>query len=210
MFDVNKTAQSSPSTYDKKYSSSYMKIGIVGAISSLIFFLVYYIAYAFDLLFYELFLILNPILIFLLILTGIGYLGFFQKFESNLAFPAIFIFLLQNLVDLSGYVILIYEVRLMLYVAVLGVVGLMMLTFRKQVENRMLLLSFVVIMSAKPIVPYLIRLLIMPTHPGFGDPSAVFIWLSPYIIFNTLYYLLFAILLVFELRNMSDYQRSSW
>ncbi len=207
---LSDTPIESKPTYDStKYSKRFMQIGIIGALASLIFWLAYDFVYAADLMTYYFYLIIRPITMFIPVVIGIGVLGFFQKYESNLAFPAMLVFLLPGVIDLL-YMFLDYPIRIVLYTIVASVVGMMILTLHMKVRSRMFLVIFVTVMIANYFVPYLIRLMIMPVFPGFGDPIVILVWLSPYMIINSLYYMLTALLFVLEIRNGTSYQERSW
>lgn len=207
---LSDTPVESRPTYDStKYSKRFMQIGIIGAIGSLIFWLAYYFAYAADMLTYGMYQLISPLFVFFPVVIGIGVLGFFQKYEYKLAFPALFIFLLPEVIDFL-YLVVNYEIRIVLFTIALSVVGIMMLTLHMKVRSRIFLIIFVTVMIGKYVIPYLLRLLIMPIFPGFGDPIAILVWLSPYMIINSLYAMLIALLFVLEIRNGISYQERSW
>jgi hypothetical protein len=90
------------------------------------------------------------------------------------------------------------------------VVGILMLTLHDRVNNRIFLIIFVTVMVGSQFIPYVVRLLVMPTFPGFGNPMAILAWLSPYMIVVSLYYMLVALLFVLEIRSGDSYQESRW
>jgi hypothetical protein len=174
-------------------SSYLLMVGVIGALASLIFWIVYPVSFALRI--YLLYDLIYPIIVMVRIPLGIGFVGYLSKHRSNLAYPAMLIFLIPVTLE-PLYMFIAYEFRVGVGVVSLFVVGIMLLTVHRKTGNTILLYIFVAIMVADSFAPYIIT--------RFLQTSEFLVYYTPYFIFDSAFFLFAALLFIMELRESTN------
>ncbi len=196
---TNNETQTSENIYqDKTAYNTFLKIGIIGSLVSIVWVFMSSIIYSSTLFqqFIPVYLLtITSYASMVLLITGVS--GLLLRYRSKYALPVVFLYLIYEAI--TRYIALgVYSFYL--FVALNIIIGIMLVTIKNDVQNNWLLYGVSSMFALRSLIPQGIRLLFNMVHPYPGDFVATMIWWSPTLIAHTIYCILIILLLCSEVR----------